>query len=97
MQSDPDPQDSDGKDTRTVSMSIRIGSSELSTLRRTLHQVLGPELDVYTAVVDKKRDCATLQVILHAQRVHQAMTLIMGALPEAEFGPIRSSVATLPH
>ncbi|WP_240324619.1 hypothetical protein [Trinickia diaoshuihuensis] len=86
-------------ETRTVSMTIRIASSELSTVRRMLHQALGPRLDVYTAVIDKRRDCASLQVVLHARRVHEAMTLIMSALPEAEFGLFRfsSSSTTASH
>jgi hypothetical protein len=89
--------DDEGKNTRTVSMSIRIASSELSALRRILHQVLGPDLDVYTAVIDNKRDCASLQVVLHARRVHQAMTLIMSTLPEAEFGHFRFSSSPVSH
>lgn len=66
-------------------------------MRRTLHHVLGHDLDVYAAVIDKKRNCAALQLFLHARRVHQAMTLIMRALPEAEFGAIRPLSDTLPH
>lgn len=97
VRNDPGARGAEGKDTGRVSMSIRIASCELSTLRRTLHRVLGHDLDVYTAVIDKKRDCATLQLFLYAERVHQAMTLIMRALPEAEFGAVRPSFETLPH
>lgn len=78
-------------------MAIRVACSELAAVRRALHQILGPDLDIYTAVVDKKHDCASLQVVLDALHVDRAMSLIMSALPEAEFGYIRSSSPELAH
>ncbi|WP_242538930.1 sugar ABC transporter permease [Trinickia acidisoli] len=80
-----------------VLMSIRVASSDLVFVRRALHEMLGPDLDIYTAVIDNKRDCASLQVVLAAQRVDHAMALIMSVLPEAEFGSIRPSPLTLAH
>jgi hypothetical protein len=82
---------------RAVLMTIRVGTAELAKVRHALHQLLGPHLDIYTAVIDNKRDSAILQVELAAGRVAEAMTLIMSALPEAEFGSVRPSARTLAH
>ena len=78
-------------------MTIRVATGELAAVRRILHQLLGPNLDIYTAVIDNKRGTSSLQVELAAWRVDDAMTLIMNALPEAEFGSIRPSLRTLAH
>jgi len=72
-----------------VLMSIRISTAQLIDARRTLHQALGPNLHVYTAVIDNKTGRACLQLELSRARVSQAMSSIMRVLPEAEFGTIR--------
>jgi hypothetical protein len=82
---------------RAVLMMIRVATAELAAVRRALHQFLGPSLDIYTAVIDNKHGTASLQVELAAPRVGDAMTLIMSALPEAEFGAIRPSSRALAH
>src|ERR1700731_820819 len=72
-----------------VSMSIRVATGELATARRALHRALGPNLDIYTAVIDNRNDRVTLQIELAAGRVPDAMAIIMNTVPEAEFGSIR--------
>ncbi len=78
-------------------MSIRVGTGELATARRALHRALGPKLDIYTAVIDNRNGCVTLQLELAAGRVPDAMAIIMNTLPEAEFGLIRSAACSSMH
>jgi hypothetical protein len=61
------------------------------------HRLLGPNLDIYTAVVDNKNGRACLQIEIAVERVADAMSLIMQALPTAEFGTIRRSPSTTTH
>ncbi|AOJ70865.1 MULTISPECIES: hypothetical protein [Burkholderia] len=72
-------------------MSIRVGTDNLTTVRRELHRVLGSALDLYTAVIDNKTGQACLELELASTRVQDAMSSIMRILPEAEFGKIRRS------
>ncbi|KGS06029.1 hypothetical protein [Burkholderia sp. ABCPW 111] len=74
-----------------VLMSIRVGTDNLTTVRRELHRVLGSALDIYTAVIDNKTGQACLELELASTRVQDAMSSIMRILPEAEFGKIRRS------
>jgi len=76
----------------SVLMSIRLDSRELASLRRVLHKLLGPDLDIYAAVIDNKNGCAILQLKLAADRVAETMSMILRTLPEAEFGLIRRSL-----
>ncbi|AHI63403.1 hypothetical protein [Burkholderia thailandensis] len=78
-----------------VLMSIRVGTDNLPRVRRLLHQVLGAALDIYTAVIDTKTGQACLQLELARTSVPDAMSSIMRALPEAEFGPIRRAPQAL--
>jgi hypothetical protein len=84
-------------DYHAVLMTIRVATGQLAAVRRVLHQLLGPNLGIYTSVIDNRLGSASLQVELAAWRVDDAMTLIMSALPEAEFGAIRPSLRTLAH
>jgi len=79
------------KGDHPVLMSIRVSTAQLIEARRTLHQVLGPDLHVYTAIIDNKTGRACLQLELSRACVSQAMLSIMRFLPEAEFGTIRRS------
>ena len=79
------------RDGLTVLMLIRVATSRLTAARHALHQLLGPDFGIYIAVIDNRRGYASLQIELAAQRVEDAMTRIMHALPEAEFGTIRPS------
>jgi hypothetical protein len=80
-----------------VLMSIRVDTAQLATARRTLHQWLGPDLDIYTAVIDNKNGRSCLQIEIGAGRVSETMSLIMRTLPEAEFGAIRPSPRAMGH
>jgi hypothetical protein len=75
-------------------MSIRVETGRLAALRKTLHQWLGASLDIYTAVIDNKSAQACLQVEIAASRIADVMSVVMRALPEAEFGTIRPSPRT---
>jgi hypothetical protein len=74
-----------------------LATGELATARRALHRALGPNLDIYTAVIDNRNGCVTLQIELAAGRVPDAMAIIMSTLPEAEFGSIRPAVCSSTH
>ncbi|MDN7675035.1 hypothetical protein QZM22_21545 [Burkholderia oklahomensis] len=79
------------KTDHRVLMSIRVRTANLTEVRRLLHRVLGPALDIYTAVIDNKTGQACLQLELARACVSDAMSSIMCVLPEAEFGTIRRS------
>jgi hypothetical protein len=80
-----------------VSMSIRVATGELATARCALHRALGPNLDIYTAIIDNRNGCVTLQLELAARRVPDAMAIIMNTVPEAEFGSIRPAAHSSTH
>jgi hypothetical protein len=80
-----------------VLMAIRVDTGQLADVRRVLQKLLGPNLDIYTAVIDNKNGRACLQLELAAERVPEAMSLIMRTLPEAEFGSIRRSPRVSTH
>ncbi|WP_226383389.1 hypothetical protein [Burkholderia mayonis] len=82
---------STSKRDHRVLMSIRVGTENLTEVRRLLHRVLGPALDIYTAVIDNKTGQACLQLELAKACVSDAMSSIMRVLPAAEFGTIRRS------
>jgi hypothetical protein len=75
----------------TVLMLIRIDTPDVRSVRETLHRTLGDALGIYVVTIDKRQGCASLQVEVPHSCLDKTMSAIMAALPEAEFGAIRSA------
>ncbi len=81
----------------TLLISLLIDTRHLKTARQVLHRALGDDMAIYVATIDNRGGRASLQIELAAERVPRIMSLVMSALPEAEFGAIRPSRRSRPH
>ncbi len=82
---------------KTVLMSVCVDAGRMRMVREALHRALGSALSVYVVSIDHRNARASLQVEVKPAWLHETMSAIMRALPEAEFGAVRPSRRELDH
>ncbi len=69
-----------------IRLRLAVASTEVFTLRQTMHRAIGSHARVYVVNVDYRHGEATMHVEVTRTDRKSAMDAIMMALPAAEFG-----------